>query len=547
MPSAREPSGGPGDPDTATPATRATGPAGIANPGAASTASVDDTPADDTAGTNSPTPTADDPPTRRPGGRHRHRRSRARTIGLLHAVGLPALGIPALLIALLSGADTPLGLGNHDASATPPTANSGYVLPLLGSGALPASLTTPGGDGTTSQVPTDNLATAAASPGITAGLVRLTATERQIPARVLTAYQQAATTLTTEQPGCHLRWQLLAGIGKIETNHATGHTTTTDGTITPAILGPRLNGTNGFARIPDTDKGTLDHDTTYDRAIGPMQFLPTTWTTTSRDGNHDTTKNPNNIDDATLTTAAYLCAYHRDLTNPTHLYAAIYAYNPSDTYVRAVLAWTTGYTNTTPTPITNPTPGTAPTPTPTTPATTTDPTPTPFPIINLTPRPTTPSARPTATTPTCAAITLTTSTLAATTNTTTLDITARYTTTNSTGTGPTAVIHAEARDTTGHTLTTTDTTIPTTSPTSPTLLTRLPLDHLTAPGQTTTITVALTNTPTGCPTQTLVTLTIAGITRPSTPAPPTPTLSSPAPPPATSPSPETPAWTPATP
>ena len=380
------------------------------------------------------------------------------------------------------------------------------------------------------------------------------AADRQIPTRVLAAYQQAATTLTTEQPDCHLRWQLLAAIGKIESNHATGRTISPDGTISPTILGPRLDGTGEFARIVDTDRGKLDQDTIYDRAVGPLQFIPTTWTGAGRDGNHDGAKNPNNIDDAALAAGGYLCAHGRDLTDPTDLYAAIRAYNPSDTYTRAVLAWTTGYTTTPPTtgPAISPATSTPPTPLPPPgPAATSTPTPpaTPFPIINLTPRTTTPATTPPpppATTPTCPTITLTTSSLTATITTTSLDITGRYTT-NAASTGTTAVIHAEARDTTDHTLTTTDTNIAATPPAGPTLIARLPLDHLTTPGQTTTITVALTTAPTGCPIDTLATLTISNITRPSTPAPPTATPSSSAPAASASPSPEAPTSTPATP
>jgi len=469
-------------------------------------------------------------------------------VGLLHAVGLPVLGIPALLILLLSGSGAPLDTGSHGASTTPPATDRDYAMPSLNPDALPASLRALGG--TEGQVPTDSLATAAASPGTTTGLVRLTAADRQIPARVLTAYQQAATTLTTEQPDCHLRWQLVAGIGKIESNHGTGRTIASDGTISPVILGPRLDGTGEFARIVDTDHGRLDHDTTYDRAVGPLQFLPSTWTGSGRDGNHDNTKNPNNIDDAALAAGGYLCAHHRDLANPTDLYAAIHAYNPSDAYVRAVLAWATGYTTTPPTtsPAISAAPSAPPTPAPAPTVPNTLPTPqaTPFPIINLTPRPTTPAVTPAttpppapSTTPNCPTITLTTSSLTAT-LTTTLDITGRYTTTG-TATSQTATIHAEAHDTTGHTLTTADTTIPTTPPASPTLITRLPLDHLTAPGQTATITVTLTTTPTGCPPQTLATVTVTGVTRPGTSAPPTPTPSSPAPSASTSPSLEAPA------
>jgi len=32
-----------------------------------------------------------------------------------------------------------------------------------------------------------------------------------------------------------------------------------------------------FAGITATDGGLMDRDTAYDRAVGPMQFLPGTW------------------------------------------------------------------------------------------------------------------------------------------------------------------------------------------------------------------------------------------------------------------------------
>ncbi|MEZ5230266.1 MAG: M23 family metallopeptidase [Acidimicrobiales bacterium] len=72
-----------------------------------------------------------------------------------------------------------------------------------------------------------------------------------------------------------LPWQVVAGIGKIESDHGRfgGATLQPDGTISPAIIGIPLNGTNGTARIPDTDDGRYDGDTLWDRAVGPFQFI----------------------------------------------------------------------------------------------------------------------------------------------------------------------------------------------------------------------------------------------------------------------------------
>ncbi|WP_052710697.1 lytic murein transglycosylase [Pseudofrankia sp. DC12] len=414
----------------------------------------------------------------------------------------------------------------HDTTATSQTTatrSTGYPMPALNPGALRGS----GGQGPAGtaggQVPIGALATAAAaSPrpsSPTGNLVTLTAGQRQIPAPVLAAYRKAATTLAGEQPACHLRWQLLAGIGKVESGNAQGRQISPDGTVTPSILGPRLTGTSGFARILDTDHGTLDADTTYDRAVGPMQFLPSTWAGAGRDGNADGHKDPNNIYDAGLTAAGYLCTHHRDLTDPAQLSTAIRAYNPSDAYVRAVLAWTTGYTATTPAPIA------VPTPTRTSPddASTSD----PYPIFALTPVHTlaTPLLSPTATN--CASITLTTSSLKAVITTTTLDLTGRYT---NPGLSPahdaTITIHTIARDVTGHALADTDLPLPLKPGDVPALLTRLPLDQLTDPGHTTTLTLTLTTTPPGCPGRALTTITITNVIRPASTSAPAATIAS---------------------
>ncbi|WNI21163.1 lytic murein transglycosylase [Streptomyces sp. ITFR-16] len=162
--------------------------------------------------------------------------------------------------------------------------------------------------------------------------------EAGIPATVLAAYRKAQSALGRSDPGCRLPWQLLAAIGKVESGHAAGGRVDAHGTTLSPILGPVLNGA-GFANIPDTDGGAYDGDKTYDRAVGPMQFIPSTWAHWGRDGNGDGRSDPGNVYDAALAAGAYLCAGPRDLSVRADLDRAILSYNHSDTYLRTVLSW----------------------------------------------------------------------------------------------------------------------------------------------------------------------------------------------------------------
>jgi membrane-bound lytic murein transglycosylase B len=165
-----------------------------------------------------------------------------------------------------------------------------------------------------------------------------------IPLTVLRAYHAAAGKLKVEQPSCKLPWWLLAGIGRTESGHAESGRLIADGTTRGRILGPRLNGgIPGDAIITDTDGGRHDGDTVYDRAVGPMQFIPTTWARWGADGNADGKTDPNNIFDATLAAGRYLCADGRDLATAPGLRAAILSYNYSAPYLATVLAWGAAY------------------------------------------------------------------------------------------------------------------------------------------------------------------------------------------------------------
>jgi hypothetical protein len=165
-----------------------------------------------------------------------------------------------------------------------------------------------------------------------------------LPGTAFRAYRHAAEVLSDAAPACHLPWSLLAGIGRVESDHGRfgGNTLDAGGTAHPGILGPPLNGA-GFAAIRDTDGGRWDGDRVWDRAVGPMQFIPSTWRSVAMDGNGDGIRNPQNIDDAALAAGVYLCAYGTDLGTDAGARIAVFGYNHSASYVAEVLALARGY------------------------------------------------------------------------------------------------------------------------------------------------------------------------------------------------------------
>ncbi len=161
-----------------------------------------------------------------------------------------------------------------------------------------------------------------------------------IPARAVAAYAGASIAVDRLYPGCGLGWNTLAAIGYVESEHASmgDATLLADGTVTPAIVGVALDGTGGYAAIADTDDGALDGDATWDHAVGPFQFIPSTWELAAQDGNGDGVADVNQIDDAALAAAVHLCQVGGDLTQDANWIAAIGAYNASTEYNHRVAA-----------------------------------------------------------------------------------------------------------------------------------------------------------------------------------------------------------------
>jgi membrane-bound lytic murein transglycosylase B len=170
-----------------------------------------------------------------------------------------------------------------------------------------------------------------------------------VPARALRAYGAAELAQRTDTPDCRLSWSTLAGIGRVESDHGRfgGASVDADGVARPPIVGMPLDGTSGVREIRDTDGGRLDGDVTFDRAVGPMQFLPGTWSRYGADGNGDGVRDPHQLDDAALAAAHYLCADGRDTASGKGWWDGVLTYNSSVDYARLVWAAADRYTEAT--------------------------------------------------------------------------------------------------------------------------------------------------------------------------------------------------------
>jgi hypothetical protein len=139
-----------------------------------------------------------------------------------------------------------------------------------------------------------------------------------------------------------LEWEVLAGIGWIESHHAHGDADPTTGDVNPPITGPAIDGRAGFAAIADpTSPDGWAH------ARGPMQFLPSTWrrwAALAPGRPAGATPSPDNAWDAIHTAARMLCGGRARIGD---LRRAVYGYNHDWAYVDAVFAKAADYASAT--------------------------------------------------------------------------------------------------------------------------------------------------------------------------------------------------------
>ena len=162
-----------------------------------------------------------------------------------------------------------------------------------------------------------------------------------IPKIALSAYRNAELKMAASDPGCGVSWNLLAGIGRIESGHASGGAVDARGTAVYPIFGPALDGSLPGNEVVVQSSG--GNRVTYARAMGPMQFLPGTWARFASDGDGDGIADPQNIFDATLAAARYLCSGGLNLRDANQVMAAILRYNNSVPYAQNVLGWAAAY------------------------------------------------------------------------------------------------------------------------------------------------------------------------------------------------------------
>jgi hypothetical protein len=228
------------------------------------------------------------------------------------------LGLAALLLSVLFWA--PGGPAAHLAGSR--------LQPLARTPVQPASVTVP------PEAPVVVPSAAALNNRGWAGTAAIAPSEN-LTGQVLAAYTLA---VAVSPPQCHLTTSMLAAIGQVESGNLAGHTIDAHHRVSPAILGPVLDGQK-YRAVADTDAGRWDHDTVWDRALGPMQIIPASWRVVGLDMDGDGVRDPQNIYDSAGATMAYLCSGGRDLSSPAALKQAILSYNESDSYLHAVLAW----------------------------------------------------------------------------------------------------------------------------------------------------------------------------------------------------------------
>jgi membrane-bound lytic murein transglycosylase B len=274
----------------------------------------------------------------------RHRIAGGAGLGVIAALVVAASFAPAP--GVIAAQAAPVAQSRSVAATVDPDTAGGADVPTAGASATsPRSSSAP----TATTTPTPN------GPAITA------LAAQGIPIVALDAYHAAADRQAAARPSCHLSWTLVAAIGAVESGHGThgGARLYADGQDLPHVIGPVLDGTAGNARIPDTDGGRYDGDKVFDRAVGPMQFIPSTWALRGLDGNGDGKADPFNIVDAAATTGDYLCRYDQDLGTDAGRRVAVFGYNHLDSYVATVLALEAAYAER-PVTTTSPTPPAAP-------------------------------------------------------------------------------------------------------------------------------------------------------------------------------------------
>ena len=168
----------------------------------------------------------------------------------------------------------------------------------------------------------------------------------EIPVTALEAYGYAARVAEVENPKCHIAWTTLAGIGQVESHHGTYRDATLfpNGDVTSADQGcasrrhqrhhahRRQRGQTG-PTASRARRGRWDRCSSFPRPGGYTGWTPTTTASSAR----TTSTTPHSRRRAICVGA------ERISPHPRGWITALWAYNDSDVYARAVRDWATAY------------------------------------------------------------------------------------------------------------------------------------------------------------------------------------------------------------
>ncbi|WP_082952712.1 lytic murein transglycosylase [Mycolicibacter sinensis] len=271
------------------------------------------------------------------GGAAEHRSRAARCRRAVRAALRPAFGLTFITPLVFAGA---VGATPRSPSTSLPLRNAA-VTPLAAAVNTGPSGHSSGPAVVAVQRPQPNLRVAAGAPSAPPAAVVYAPGTLGIPKTALAAYRNAEHQMAVAAPDCGISWNLLAGIGRIESGHANGGATDARGTVLQPIYGPTLDGSlpGNEVVVASSAPGRV----VYARAMGPMQFLPGTWSRYAADGDGDGKADPQNVFDATLAAARYLCSGGLNLREQSQVLTAILRYNNSMAYAENVMGWAAAY------------------------------------------------------------------------------------------------------------------------------------------------------------------------------------------------------------
>lgn len=271
------------------------------------------------------------------GGAAEHLSRAARCRRAVRAALRPAFGLTFITPLVFAGA---VGATPRSPSTSLPLRNAA-VTPLAAAVSTGSSGHSSGPAVVAVPRPQPNLHVAAGAPSAQPAAVVYAPGMLGIPKTALAAYRNAEHQMTVAAPECGISWNLLAGIGRIESGHANGGATDARGTALQPIYGPTLDGSlpGNEVIVASSAPGRV----VYARAMGPMQFLPGTWSRYAADGDGDGKADPQNIYDATLAAARYLCSGGLNLREQSQVLTAILRYNNSMAYAENVMGWAAAY------------------------------------------------------------------------------------------------------------------------------------------------------------------------------------------------------------